>query len=297
MTIPTLTRRQALFTGAAVILNAAASKMSRLSLEGYIWQNYASREKKPLADLLDELFAGAAYAGFQNIELNDGFFTPQLKDKVLSLTRSNRLSMPSVYVGGTMHESDLADKTIARALEIGALCKEFRCEAIVHNPNTKPAQGRKTDAELAVQVESLNRMGRTLAQQGFQLRVHHHTAELVEDLREWRHILRNTDSQFVTLCLDLEHSQHAGVDPNALLREAGARVTEVHLRNKKKETQLEAFEDGDIDHHEIAVTMNRLQLKPLVVIELAYHSDTVVTRSLRDDLRVSRIYAERVFAL
>ncbi len=292
-----MTRRQALLAGAAGLLSAAGNQMSRLSLEGYIWQNYASREKKPLADLLEELFAGAPYAGFQNIELNDSFFTPAVKDRVIALTRSNQLLMPSVYVGGTMHEAELADKTIARALEVGALCKEFRCEAIVHNPNTKPSQGRKTDSELRVQAESLNRMGRSLAEHGFQLRVHHHTAELVEDQREWRHILRNTDPKYVTLCLDLEHAQHGGVDPNALLREAGARVTEVHLRNKKKETPLEAFEDGDIDHHEIAATLNQLKLKPLLVIELAYHSDTVVTRSLRDDLRVSRIYAERIFGL
>ena len=291
------TRRQTILAGGAAILHAANGKMSRLSMEGYIWQNYASREKKPLADLLDDLFAGAVYAGFRNIELNDGFFTPALKDKVIALTASNRLLMPSVYVGGSMHEPDLADKTIARAIEIGTWCKQFRCEGIVHNPNTKPANGRKTDAELEVQAESLNRMGRALSQQGLQLRVHHHTAELVEGMREWRHILHHTDSQVVTLCLDLEHAQHGGVDPNALLREAGSRVTEVHLRNKKKETPLEAFEDGDIDHHEIAATLNHLKLRPLVVIELAYHADTVVTRSLRDDLKVSRIYAERVFKL
>lgn len=292
-----VTRRQAILAGGAAILNAADTKVSRLSMEGYIWQNYASREKKPLADLLDDLFAGAVFAGFRNIELNDGFFTPALKERVIALTASNRLLMPSVYVGGSMHEADLADKTIARALEIGTLCKPFRCEAIVHNPNTKPANGRKTDAELTVQAESLNRMGRSLAQQGLQLRVHHHTAELVEEMREWRHILRHTDPKAVTLCLDLEHAQHGGVDPNALLREAGSRVTEVHLRNKKKETPLEAFEDGDIDHHEIAATLKRLNLRPLIVIELAYHADTVVTRSLRDDLKVSRIYAERVFNL
>jgi sugar phosphate isomerase/epimerase len=298
MTIPTMTRRQALLAGtAATLLNAAEKGQSQLSLEGYIWQNYASREKKPLADLLDELFATAPYAGFRNIEVNHGFFTPALKDRVLELTRSNYLLMPSVYVGGAMHEKELADQTIARALEVGALCKEFKCTAIVNNPDTKPKQGRKTDRELAVQAESLNRMGKSLGEQGFQLRVHHHTAELVEDMREWRHILHNTDPKYVTLCLDLEHAFHGGVDPNAILREAGTRVTEIHLRNKKKETPLEAFEDGDIDHHAIAATLKKLNLKPLVVIELAYHSDTVVTRPLKEDLRLSRIYAEKVFAL
>ena len=34
-----------------------------------------------------------------------------------------------------------------------------------------------------------------------------------------------------------------------------------------------------------------------VVIELAYHADTPITRSFTENLRVSRIYAEKVFAL
>src|SRR5260370_22142460 len=49
------------------------------------------------------------------------------------------------------------------------------------------------------------------------LRVHHHTAELVENSREWRHIQHHTEPKYVTLCLDLEHAQPGGVDPNALL--------------------------------------------------------------------------------
>ena len=297
MSIPAITRRQALLATAAAGLLSAAGRASRLSLEGYIWQNLASRAKRPLPEMIDELFAAAPYAGFQNIELNDGFFDPALKDRVIALTRKHELSMPSVYVGGSMHEREFADKTTARALEIGGLCRQLACVAVVHNPNTKPAQGRKTDDELAVQAECLNRMGRALSERGLQLRVHHHTAELVEDAREWRHILRHTDPQFVTLCLDFEHAQHGGMDPNALLREAGSRVSEVHLRNKKGETPTESFGDGDIDHYQIAVTMQELKLAPLVVVELAYHADTPITRSFADNLRLSRIYAEKLFAL
>lgn len=291
-----ITRREAICAAAAGVLRAA-EKQSRLSLEGYIWQNYASREKKPLAELIDKLFATAPYGGYKNIELNDGFFSPVLKDRVIELTRRHKLSMPSVYVGGTLHDPERATKTIARALEIGALCKEFGCVAIVNNPDTKAAQGRKTDDELSTQADWLNRMGRTLAEHGLQLRVHHHTAELVEDAREWRHILHHTDPKVVTLCLDLEHAQHGGMDPNAMLREAGSRVTEVHLRNKKGETPTESFEDGDIDHYKIAATIRQLKLKPLIVVELAYHADTPITRSFEDNIRVSRLYAEKVFGL
>jgi sugar phosphate isomerase/epimerase len=291
-----VTRREAILAAAASAgVLQAAGKPSRLSLEGYIWQNYASREKKPLAELIEELFATAPYAGFQNIELNDGFFSPALRERVVKLTRQHKLSMPSVYVGGSLIDRERADRTIAKALEIGGVCQEFGCKAIVNNPDTKPQNGRKTDEELAFQAGSLNRMGRALAERGFELRVHHHTAELVEDSREWRHILQNTDPKYVTLCLDLEHAQHGGVDPNAMLREAGSRTTEVHVRNKIGEVPTESFGDGDIDHHKIAATLKQLKLQPLVVIELAYHLDTPITRLFKDNVRLSRIYAEKVF--
>ena len=42
---------------------------------------------------------------------------------------------------------------------------------------------------------------------------------------------RLTRRQLWGAVLDLEHAQHGGVDPNAILREAGRRVTEVDLRN------------------------------------------------------------------
>ena len=293
----TITRRQAVLAGAAGLLMGAGKKPSRLSFAGYIWQNYAAREKRPLAELLDELFATAPYGGFENLELSNPFFEPALKDRVIALTKLNGLAMPSIYVGGGMHQKELADKTIARALELGGLCKQFGCAAVVNNPASKPKEASKTDDELAVQAEQLNRMGRTLREHGFQLRIHHHTLEMAEDAREWRHILKNTDPKYVTACMDLELVHKGGMQPNVLLREAGARVTELHLRNKKKLTPLESFEDGDLDYHETAAILKQLNLKPLLVVELAYHDDTLVTRPLKDDIRASRIYAEKVFGL
>lgn len=190
-----------------------------------------------------------------------------------------------------------AEKTIANALDIGAACKEFGCTAIVNDPDSKPQNALKSDAELSRQAKLLNRMGQTLADNGLQLRIHHHAAEMLENAREWRHILRNTDPKYVFMCIDLEHAHRSGVDPNTLLREAGKRTTEIHLRNKKNTVPTEAFGEGDIDHVQIASTLKALKLKPLVVIELAYHSDTEITRDFRENLRLSRIYTEKTFDL
>ena len=284
-----------LLSGSGAFLLAAKSHRSQLSVESYVFQQYAARQKKPLGDVLAEVIPMASTAGFRYIELNQEFFVPALRDRLLSLIRANELTMPSVYAGGAMHEPGLAEQTIQHALEIGAICKPFGCEAVVNNPNPKPGGAPKSDEELATQAQWLNRLGATLAERGLQLRVHHHSPEMAENAREWRHILHNTNTKDVSLCMDLDWVHQGGQDPLALLREAGTRVTEIHLRNSRNKVWLESLEDGDIDYPEIARYLRESGLHPLLVVELAYRDNTVVTRPLSEDLRISRTYAEKVF--
>ena len=295
--LPLLTRRELLVAGSCAVLSRAAQSSSRMSVEAYIFQQYASRQHKKLGDVLDEVFPMASKAGFRNIELNQEFFAPALRHRTLALLRSNDLAMPSVYVGGAMHETTLADQTIQRALEIGAICKPFGCKAIVNNPDPKPGGAGKTDGELEIETASLNRMGRLLHGKGFQLRVHHHTPEMADNAREWRYILHHTDPKYVSLCMDLDWVHQGGQDPLALLREAGSRVAEIHVRNSKDKLWLEAVEDGDVDYRKIASYLKQSGLKPLIVVELAYRPNTVVTRTLEEDLRLSRSYTEKIFAV
>lgn len=160
-----LTRREVLFATAATLVPftvepAEGSASSRLSVEGYIWQQYMASKGKKLGDGLEEVFGMARAAGFNNIELNTGFLTNELRDRVLELIQSNGLSMPSVYVGGAMHDEALADATIAHSIEIARLCKKVGCAAIVGDPSPKQGSVEKTDAELAVQAAMLNKLGK-----------------------------------------------------------------------------------------------------------------------------------------
>ena len=290
------TRRQALLSMAGSLLLARASG-SRMSVEGYIFQQYAERQKKPLKDVLEEVFSMAHSAGFHNIELNQGFFEPDMREKAIVLLKANQLNMPSVYVGGAMHNREDAAATSAKALEIALLCKPFGCVAVVNNPSPKPASIQKTDRELTLQASALNDLGQILKRNGFELRIHHHTPELVDNAREWRHILRNTDPKYVALCLDLDWAHQGGFKPLDLLKEAGPRVHEIHVRSSKDKLWLEDLEDGDIDYREIAAFLKKEKIKPLVVVELAYRQNTTISRLLGEDLRLSRVYAEKIFGI
>jgi len=296
-------RRQALLAAMAPILAPLTKNppprrsSSRLSVEGYIWQQYAERQNKQLADVLDEIFPMARSAGYHNVELNQTFFTAELRPHVERLLSANDLAMPSVYVGGAMHEDGLAEQTTRLALEIAGVCRPFGCRAVINNPDPKPGQARKSNAELAVQVKMLDRLGRELRDQGFEFWTHAHSPEMADNAREWRYNLQNTDPRFVSVCLDLDWVHQGGQDPMALLREAGSRVHELHLRNSRQKLWLEALGDGDIDYRQVAAYLKQAGLRPLLTVELAYKKETVVTRSLEDDLRLSRIYAERVFGV
>jgi inosose dehydratase len=292
-----MTRREWMLLTAGGLMCGASHPESRISAEGYIFQQYAERQKKPLADVIDDIFPMVRRAGFHNVEFNPAFFAPELRDRVLGALRSNDLSMPSVYVGGGMHTKALAERTTELALQIGAVCKPFGCASVVTNADPKPRNVEKTDAELAVQAESMTQLGRVLGENGFQLRIHNHTPEMLSNAREWRYILHNTNSKYVTFCLDLDWVHQGGLDPLELLREASKRVTEIHVRNSKDKLWLESVEDGDVDYRKIAAFLNAEGIQPLVVVELAYREKTPVTRPLEENLRVSRMYTEKIFGI
>jgi inosose dehydratase len=289
-----LSRREALF-GALAAIALPEGQNPELGVEAYIFQQYAQRQHKPLSDILPEAMGMVRRAGFRNIELNREYLTPQLQETTLRLIRQNALRMPSVYSGGPLHESPGAGQTIQQAVRIGKTCKPFDCAAVVFNAQPKGEGIEKTDDELAFQAKALNRLGRALLDEGLQLRVHNHTPEILSRAREWRSTLRNTDPSLVSICLDLDWVHQGGEDPLALLKDAGNRVREIHVRNSHDKLWLEAFEDGDIDYRKIAAYLRSRPSWPYVVVELAYKNETKLTRSLEDDLRRSRIYAESVF--
>jgi inosose dehydratase len=60
---------------------------------------------------------------------------------------------------------------------------------------------------------------------------HHHCAGYVETPDETRALLERTDPQLVGLCLDTGHWHFAGGDAVAAIREFGARVAYLHLKD------------------------------------------------------------------
>ena len=204
--------------------------------------------------------------------------------------------MPSVYVGGAMHDEKLADATIAHSLEIAHFCKKVGCAAIVDQLKAgaggKDRRGtRATGCDARQAGQNARRRG--LSVLGTQSRCGNgEQREVVEHARiiRIRYVL--------PICLDLDWVHQGDQDPLfGFLRAAEKRVACLHLRNSNKKLWLESLGDGDIDYRKVAAYLKSARLKPLLMVELAYRPETVTTRPLEEDLRLSRIYAEQIFKL
>jgi len=276
---------------------SAAHYAPKLSVEIYIWIQRLASEKKTLAEGVEEVLASFHGAGYRRVELNQDFFKPELRERTLALLTKYNLAPETIYAGTTMHEAAAAEKSVKEVVELARLIKPHGARIIVTNPSPKPSQARKTDEELDTQAKYVDQLGAELHQQGMKLALHHHTPELVDNAREWRHLLQHTNPRRVYCCVDVHWAYRGGQEVMPFIRATGHRLVELHLRNSRQGTWTEDFGPGDIDYQKVADYLRGIGFKGYLVVELAYEKDTQITRSLDEDLRLSRLYTDKIFGL
>jgi len=284
----TLLSRQLLF---------GAQYAPKLSVEIYIWIQHLETEKKTLAEGVEEVLASFHGAGYRRVELNQDFFRPPLRERTFTLLAKYHLAPETVYAGTTLHETAAAEKSVREVVELAGVLKPHGTRVIVTNPSPKPGQALKTEEELDTQAKYVNRLAEEIRGLGMKLALHHHTPELLEHAREWRHLMQHTDPSRVYCCVDVHWAYRGGQEVMNFLSETGDRLVELHLRNSRQGIWMEDFGPGDIDYQKIADYLRGISFSGYLVVELAYEKGTEVTRSLDEDLRLSRLYTEKVFGL
>ncbi|MBI3683012.1 MAG: TIM barrel protein [Acidobacteria bacterium] len=266
-----------------------------IAAQAYVWTQSLSRQKKPLAEGLEEIFGALARAGYHSLELTSNFFTPDLAGRTIALLERHKLRLPVVYNGGVMHQPDGARTTIEKTLEIAGRLKPLGITAVNFNPAPKPDLESKNDAELETEARAIGDLARQLRRHNLRLFLHQHAPEMAGKAREWRYVLGRTDPKQVEVCLDVHWVLRGGQDPMTLLREAGPRLASLHLRNSRQGVWLEELTDGDIDYRLVAGYLRNIGFRGYLVVELAWDPETAITRPLEENLRRSRIYAEKIF--
>jgi inosose dehydratase len=200
-----------------------------------------------------------------------------------------------VYQGGTFHDPEAAEHSIAQILTTADAARDLHAEWINTDCNPKKGHERKTDSELAIEARYLNRLGQHLKERGMRLMLHAHDPDIADGAREWRSNLHYTDSKLMWMCMDVHWVYRGKQDPMELLREAGRRIASLHVRNSINGVWSESFGDGDVDYRAVAKFLQGIGYQGLIAVELAYEHGTNPTRPLEEDLKISREYAEKIF--
>jgi inosose dehydratase len=284
-----------MFLAAAAPL-AAKTNATHIACQCYVFeQDYAERKQKTI-DHVDDILGVVASAGYRAVELTSTYFPPDKTSESLALLDKHGLALPIAYIGGPMHD-DRWHKTLETALAFADRLKPHKgLEAISFNCDPKPRAEPKTDAELVIEAQALEQLGSDLKQRSLRLLVHAHAPEMADHAREWRYFFHHTTAANVGICLDTHWVYRGGENVMDLVKEAGTRIGDVHLRNSASGIWLEDVADGDVDHKAVAAELKKLRYKGWLTVELAWDPQTQRTRTLGEDLKRSREYVERVFA-
>jgi len=257
----------------------------------YVFTQLGQRMQFSAEERAAWVFDTCREAGYGAIELMSGFATPENA----RLLKERGIKVPAVYSGGAVHEPDLAAKAIPSILDLARRSLDtFQIEAIDFNPN--PIGRAKSNAQLETQAKAVAELAARLKELKLDLWIHQHAPELRDNAREWRHLMANTPAGQVRVCFDAHWFYRGGVDVMEHLDLWLPRLNAFHLRNSQNKIWSEVFGPGDVDYPAIAAKTKAAGWNGWLVTELAWDEATVFTRSLTDNLRLSREYAEKLFS-
>ena len=203
-----------------------------------------------------------------------------------------------IWHSGRLYPPSVGDETLARTKEMLDRARPLQSPCLVHDPFGDLGPLAEEDAR--TQNRYLDRLGRELHDRGMKLYVHNHQGPMRYGAREWLGVVDNTDPALVSMCLDLDWTWQAGTDPFRLLYQAGdkGRIGALHLRTQHKMISDQTMEDGgDIDFYRVAAYLKKIRFEGVLVEETEPMKETKITRSLRENKRIARIWCEKVFGV
>jgi sugar phosphate isomerase/epimerase len=198
-------------------------------------------------------------------------------------------------------QADLSAESAARdMLNIGACAQRAKARDIEFmgvSFTPSPAAAPRSEEQLTQLAGRLEELGSSLGRRGVYLGLHNDEALSRDGARELRFLLARTTPQNVGLCADVAWLARCGVDVVAFLTEFKDRLRTLHVRQMRGGVWLEDFGDGDIDYRPVDKVVRPLKQDIRVVWEPTYEQGTKQTRRTVDDLKLSRQYLRRLFAL
>jgi sugar phosphate isomerase/epimerase len=247
----------------------------------------------------DSALSDVKYAGYKRMELVSTTVMGTPVDKIIAHLDKYGLVINHIWHGGKLYPEDAAEKTIAGTIELlDKYSKPLKTPEFIFDPFG--GKGPQSYEDAKTQSKSLDRIGKEVVDRGMKLYVHNHETPMLYNAREWLFVLHNTNPVLVSMCLDMDWTWQAGIDPLPLMYEAGdsGRLGALHMRTQHNMVMDETMMDGgDIDYYKVADYLKKIQFNGPLVEESVWMKETKITRSARDNKREARKWCEKVFGV
>jgi inosose dehydratase len=271
-----------------------------IGTQAYGWSQIAQREGRDWDSSQEWAIEQAQQAGVTNWEpLLD---TPEQVNPIAEAARRRGMGIHSIYMGGNLHDREIARGTIANMFAIAREAATHGTRLAVVNPNPIDwsSKADKSDSQLAYQLEGLNELAQGLHREGVTLCYHTHDAEMRQGAREFHHMLLGSDPALVKLCLDPHWVYRGAGDSQLALLDIitlyGDRIAEIHVRQSRAGIWDESVGPGDLDYASIVAKVAEAGVSPFIVIEHALETGTPNKLGNVEAHRQSRVFIEGVFA-
>lgn len=271
---------------------AAAAAPRRVMVAGHPWVYAATQPGYDITPVLDRVFADMKYAGLDAIELmHTALKSADAVERIGELSRKHGLPVLGTSFSGRMWDRSQHSAILEEAhLVIERLA---RLGGRTLGTSVGDKKERKTGADFDAQAELLRKLMDVCRKHQVVLNLHNH----VYEVRDGEHDLKGTLARVpdVKLGPDIGWLARAGIDPVDFIRRHRARLVFAHLRDEKAGgTWPEAMGEGVIDYRAVGLALRHARFSGDLAIELAHERGFVLTRPLRESLKISRQYVRKV---
>lgn len=260
------------------------------------WVYAATQPKYDITPVLPQIFEDMSYAGMDGVELMSSALEPDnAVERVAELSARHKLPVIGASFGGAMWDRarhreihDNAGKVIPRLATLGGRTLGVTVGSVKGGQHIK-----KTPEQLDAQAELLRTLMALCGKHGVVVNLHNHTDEVAHEMHDLRGTLERIPE--VKFGPDLNWLLRGGVDPVTFIRQYARQIVFLHLRDQYKDGRWsEALGEGDMDYVAIAAALREIHFAGDAVIELAHERDFKPTRPLRESLKMSRQFVQRV---
>jgi sugar phosphate isomerase/epimerase len=268
----------------------------KIIVGAHVWVYASTQPGYDVSPVLSQIFSDVSYAGFDGVEtmehpLRSTVYTRQIKElidqyKIRLIGSSYSGEMWDEKKTNQIYED--VDNIFTNMASVGG--KTFGVSV------GEPAGREKTEKEFDNQANLLKRLISLGQKKGIVLNLHNHTAEVKNNMFDLRGTLKRIPD--VNLGPDLNWLLRAGINPVDFLREFRKQIVFLHLRDQLSNGKWpESLGEGNVNFKEIADVLKEINFTGEAIIELAHETGFVLTRPLKESLKMSRDYMKKTMGI